>query len=165
MESKQIIAIIAAVIVVAALFFYCAKNTDKPVTKETLAQYGQTPSHPKFKRVVIMIDGCSGDLDKTINSALNQSVRVSEIATGVEKNKCDISQMCASVLNHYDDPYNKGTVKSTFEREMEADTIVAFVKRGYVFPEKDSLKQLLDQWTAEKPVKTPNVSVMSANQC
>lgn len=165
MESKQFIAIIAALIVVAALFFYCTQNADTPVTKETLAQYGQTPSHPKFKRVVIMIDGCSGDLDKTINSALNQSVRVSEIATGVEKNKCDISQMCASVLNHYDDPYNKGTVKSTFEREMEADTIVAFVKRGYVFPEKDSLKQLLDQWTAEKPVKTPNVSVMSANQC
>jgi len=165
METKQIIALIAALIVVAALFFYCTENANKPVTQETLAQYGQTPSHPEFKRVVIMIDGCSGDLDKTINSALNQSVRVSEIATGVEKNKCDISQMCASVLNHYDDPYNKGTVKSTFEREMEADTIVAFVKRGYVFPEKDSLKQLLDQWTAEKPVKTPNVSIMSANQC
>ena len=61
--------------------------------KENLIQkYGTRPTHPKFQRVVVTVDGCEGDLDKTINSVLSQDVRVSEIATDTKT--CNISNMC-----------------------------------------------------------------------
>jgi hypothetical protein len=121
------------------------------------------PTHPKFQRVVVTVDGCDGDLDKTINSVLSQDIRVSEIAS--DKKTCNVSNMCESVLNRYSDPYNKGVIKSTFERELDADTVVVFIKRGYAFPSTNTLRNLLDQWSKETPVKTPDVSVMNAAQC
>ena len=157
--------IILLIVIIVAIMIAVMVHKSNQNPKDVLTQYGLAPEHPRFKRVVIMIDGCEGDLDKTINSVLNQSVRVSEISTGVEKDKCNISKMCASVLNHYDDPYEKGAVKSTFERELEADTIVVFVKRGHVFERKDSLDEYLSRWTPQTPVKTANVSVLSSNQC
>lgn len=132
--------------------------------KENLIQkYGTRPTHPKFQRVVVTVDGCEGDLDKTINSVLSQDVRVSEIATDTKT--CNISNMCESVLNRYSDPYNRGVIKSTFERELEADTVVIFIKRGYSFSSAGGIRKLLDKWSEKNPVKTDKVSVMNADQC
>lgn len=132
--------------------------------KENLIQkYGARPTHPKFERVVVTVDGCEGDLDKTINSVLSQDVRVSEIATDTKT--CNVSNMCESVINRYSDPYNRGVIKSTFERELEADTVVIFIKRGYSFSSTEGLRKLLDKWSEENPVKTDEVSVMNADQC
>jgi len=151
--------LITIIILVSVLYVYISNKTSKNI----LAAYGLTPTHPKFQRVVVTVDGCDGDLDKTINSVLSQNVRVSEIAT--DKKTCNVSNMCESVLNRYADPYNKGVVKSTFERELDADTVVVFIKRGYAFPDAGSLRSMLDKWTASVPIKTENVSIMNAAQC
>lgn len=147
------------IIVLVLVYFKITTTTPTNV----LQTYGTMPTHPKFQRVVVTIDGCEGDLDKTINSVLYQDVRVSEIAT--DKKTCNVSNMCESVLNRYSDPYNRGVIKSTFERELDADTVVVFIKRGYSFPSSNTLRNLLDQWSKETPVKTTNVSVMNAAQC
>ena len=167
MNLPLVILIVCLVAVIAFLSYQshtCSKSNDI-----TLTEYGKRPTHSKFPRVVVTIDGCKGDLDATIKSVLSQSVRVSEIATGIhdddKKETCKISDMCKSVLNRYKDPYQKGTVTSTFERELEADTIVVFVKRGYTFSAPDELEKLLDKWTPEAPIQNKNVSVMNGNQC
>jgi hypothetical protein len=153
-----VLVILILISIVSAAYLYFPKR------KENLLQkYGTVPTHPKFQRVVVTVDGCDGDLDKTINSVLSQNMRVSEIAT--DKNTCNVSNMCESVLNRYSDPYNKGVIKSTFERELDADTVVVFIKRGYSFPSASGLRKLLDQWSVETPVKTDEVSVMNAAQC
>jgi hypothetical protein len=152
--------LITILILVPVLYVYISNKTG---TKNILAAYGLTPTHPKFQRVVVTVDGCDGDLDRTINSVLSQNVRVSEIAT--DKKTCNVSNMCESVLNRYSDPYNKGVVKSTFERELDADTVVVFIKRGYAFPDTGSLRSMLDKWTESVPIKTENVSIMNAAQC
>lgn len=151
--------LITIIILVSVLYVYISSKTSKNI----LATYGLTPTHPKFQRVVVTVDGCDGDLDRTINSVLSQNVRVSEIAT--DKKTCNVSNMCESVLNRYSDPYNKGVVKSTFERELDADTVVVFIKRGYAFPDTGSLRSMLDKWTESVPIKTENVSIMNAAQC
>lgn len=151
--------LISIIILVSVLYVYISSKTSKNI----LATYGLTPTHPKFQRVVVTVDGCDGDLDRTINSVLSQNVRVSEIAT--DKKTCNVSNMCESVLNRYSDPYNKGVVKSTFERELDADTVVVFIKRGYAFPDTGSLRSMLDKWTESVPIKTENVSIMNAAQC
>lgn len=156
---KIIFPILIVLILVSVLYVYISSKTSKNI----LATYGLTPTHPKFQRVVVTVDGCDGDLDKTINSVLSQNVRVSEIAT--DKKTCNVSNMCESVLNRYSDPYNKGVVKSTFERELDADTVVVFIKRGYAFPDTGSLRSMLDKWTESVPIKTENVSIMNAAQC
>jgi len=156
---KIIFPILIVLILVSGLYVYISSKTSKNI----LATYGLTPTHPKFQRVVVTVDGCDGDLDKTINSVLSQNVRVSEIAT--DKKTCNVSNMCESVLNRYSDPYNKGVVKSTFERELDADTVVVFIKRGYAFSDTGSLRSMLDKWTESAPIKTENVSIMNAAQC
>ena len=161
-----ILGFIACIVVVLLLGKGKGKSNSDSMA---LAEYGKRPTHPNFPRVVVTIDGCSGDIDATIKSILSQSIQVSEITTGVsdEKSKqtCEISNLCKSVLNRYKDPYNKGTVKSTFERELEADTIVVFVKRGYIFTDNNELKKFLDKWTPGAAVETKNISVMNGNQC
>ena len=166
---KSLIIILGLIACVVLLYLFVPKKSNEKTSTTVLADYGKRPTHPKFPRVVVTIDGCSGDIDATIKSILSQSIRVSEITTGVandhKKETCKISNMCESVLNRYKDPYNKGTIKSTFERELEADTIVVFVKRGYTFSSDDDLKKLLDKWTPSAALKTKNVSVMNGNQC
>lgn len=152
-----IIPVVSVILICVYVYFF------KGNTKNVLQRYGTMPTHPKFQRVVVTVDGCDGDLDKTINSVLSQDIRVSEIAS--DKKTCNVSNMCESVLNRYSDPYNKGVIKSTFERELDADTVVVFIKRGYSFPSSNTLRNLLDQWSKETPVKTTNVSVMNAAQC
>ena len=152
-----IIPVVSVILICVYVYFF------KGNTKNVLQIYGTMPTHPKFQRVVVTVDGCDGDLDKTINSVLSQDIRVSEIAS--DKKTCNVSNMCESVLNRYSDPYNKGVIKSTFERELDADTVVVFIKRGYAFPSTNTLRNLLDQWAKETPVKTPDVSVMNAAQC
>mgnify|MGYP001079710727 CR=1 FL=1 len=152
-----IIPVVSVILICVYVYFF------KGNTKNVLQRYGTMPTHPKFQRVVVTVDGCDGDLDKTINSVLSQDIRVSEIAS--DKKTCNVSNMCESVLNRYSDPYNKGVIKSTFERELDADTVVVFIKRGYAFPSTNTLRNLLDQWAKETPVKTPDVSVMNAAQC
>jgi hypothetical protein len=156
---KLSLVIILVIIILLLIPAYFLKGN----TTNVLQKYGTIPSHPKLQRVVVTVDGCDGDLDKTINSVLSQDVRVSEIAS--DKKTCNVSNMCESVLNRYSDPYNKGMIKSTFERELDADTVVVFIKRGYAFPSNNTLRNLLDQWSKETPVKTTDVSVMNAAQC
>jgi len=156
---KLSLVIILVIIILLLIPVYFLKGN----TTNVLQKYGTIPSHPKLQRVVVTVDGCDGDLDKTINTVLSQDVRVSEIAS--DKKTCNVSNMCESVLNRYSDPYKKGMIKSTFERELDADTVVVFIKRGYAFPSNNTLRNLLDQWSKETPVKTTDVSVMNAAQC
>jgi hypothetical protein len=159
---KNLCILFAGVLLLLALW---ANASRKRSNDDPLATYSLKPRVDKFRRVVVVIDGCNdGDLDVTINSILNQNVQVSEIATKREKTKCDLPH-CEAVLNRYNDPYKKGIIQSTFEREMEADTVVVFVKRGFRFESPSSLQQLLNAWTPGSPIETESVSVMTANQC
>ena len=60
-----IIPVVSVILICVYVYFF------KGNTKNVLQRYGTMPTHPKFQRVVVTVDGCDGDLDKTINSVLS----------------------------------------------------------------------------------------------
>ena len=89
-----------------------------------------------------------------------------KIATNKDGKTCKPSLQCDAVLNKYGDPFKKGIVKSTFEREMDAETVVVFIKNGYVFKVEDELENLLKMWKNTKSiVETEHIKIMNSNQC
>ena len=146
------------VLVVVGIVAYALYNHNKNSGAKDLAAYSQKPK-ASTDRVVVVIGGTEGDVDKSIQSVLDQSVQVDEIATC--KNGTDPNdEICKTVINKYGDPFNKGLVKSTFDRELDASTKVVFLKRGDVFENKGQLASLMKKWTPEDQVILENPSIM-----
>ena len=143
-------------------YLYFSKNA----INSALRNYMNKKEYPDIKKVVVFVEGCDlTDINKTVNSILQQSIRVSEIATNKDGKTCKPSRQCDAVLNKYGDPLKKGIVKSTFEREMDAKTVVVFIKNGYVFKNEGELENLLKKWNPKEIVKTENITIMNSDQC
>lgn len=148
----------SVVVVVVGIIAYAVHNHTKNSGAKALAEYSQKPK-ASANRVVVVIGGTDGDVDRTIQSVLNQSVQVDEIAT-CKKGDDPNDEICKSVVNKYGDPFDKGLVKSTFDRELDASTIVVFLKRGDVFENKQQLASLMAKWTPANPVTVNNPSIL-----
>ena len=151
------------VVILTGCYLYFSKNA----INSALRNYMNKKEFPSIKKVVVFVEGCDlTDINKTVHSILLQSIRVSEIATNKDGKTCKPSPQCDAVLNKYGDPFKKGIVKSTFEREMDAETVVVFIKNGYVFKDEDELENLLKRWkNAKSIVETEHIKIMNSNQC
>jgi len=153
-----------AVLVVVGIVAYALYNHNKNSGAKALAAYSQKPK-ASTDRVVVVIGGTDGNVDESIQSVLDQSVQVDEIATcktGDDPN----DEICKSVVNKYGDPFDKGLVESTFDRELDASTKVVFLKRGDVFKNKQHLASLMAKWTPGNPVtvKSPSILITTESQ-
>jgi hypothetical protein len=146
------------VVIVAGIAAYTLYKHNKTSGARSLATYSQKPK-ASTNRVVVVIGGSEGDVDQTVQSILNQSVQVDEIAT-CKKGDDPNDEICKSVVNKYGDPFGKGLVKSTFDRELDASTIVVFLKRGEVFENDGQLASLMAKWTPDNPVIVENPSIL-----
>ncbi len=135
------------------------KTTTNTSLETYLRDYTGKRKHPRFKKVLVVIDGVNG-IDKTVRSILKQDIQVDEIAT------CNDAKLGQGriVVNKYKDPWSKGIVKSTWEREFDKGTIAIFVKGGREFRHTRYLSQLLNRWTQEQPLKHDGILVMKSEQ-
>ena len=124
-----------------------------------LQGYSEKKKHPKFQKVLVVVDGVDG-IDKTVESILKQNIQVDEIATC---NDAKLGQ-CGQVVNKYKDPWSKGIVQSTWEREFDRGTIALFIKGGRELPHSRYLTNLLDRWTPEKPLRQNGLLLMKSEQ-
>ena len=129
-------------------------TTEEKITA-LLPTYSKKKNHPLFGKVVVVIKGDKDAcIKKTIHSVLNQNIKVDEIST------CDTtdlsSNVCKKIVNVYSDPYNIGLIRSTFEREFDADTIAVFLRCGDVLPSNEYISNALDLWSIHKPYEHNN---------
>lgn len=154
---------VGLLILVFGIGYFCLKGTSsEPQQSEVeyyLKGYSQKKKHPNFKKVLVVVDGING-IDETVTSILKQNIQVDEIAT------CHDAKLgkCKRVVNKYKDPWSKGVVKNTWEREFDRGTIAVFLKGGIELPHSRYLSNLLDKWTPEAPLRQGGILVMKSEQ-
>jgi len=158
--------VVGLLILILGMGYFCLKKKSHSVgqgqTNEVenyLNGYSQKKKHPNFKKVLVVVDGING-IDETVTSILKQNIQVDEIAT------CHDAKLgrCNRVVNKYKDPWSKGIVKNTWEREFDRGTVAVFLKGGRELPHTRYLSNLLDKWTPEEPLRLGGILVMKSEQ-
>lgn len=151
MPSKFLISSALAAIAIGALFWANSKYG-------VVTGYADKPRTKKFSKVVVVITDAEdpADMKKCINGLINQTIQIDNIRTYKKdfSKECDVCKRFAKKLG---DPKGKGAVAAAFDEELEADTAVIVMKCQTTCG-PNFIKSLVDQWSIDQPLVTPEAS-------